>query len=741
MNRQSEIDLKIGGMSCVMCARTVENALTGLDGVETAEVNHATGSARVKFARDPLGLDIMRKAIHEAGYEVLGSADEDSSGAEDAWRERDLRGKRNRFIAGIAGGFVLMGLMYLPELFPVPLHLALLALSLPLFVYTAAPIFLAAWRALRNRNLSMDVMYAMGIGTAYGASILGALGVLPHHFMFYETAVMLAGFLMLGRYLESRARGRTSDTIRKLIALNPETALLESDGAEREIPLGEVRIGDILVVKPGARVPADGTVMGGESFVNESMLTGEPVPVRKAEGSRVTGGTLNTNGVLRVRAERVGEETVLAQIVRLVRHAQGSRPPVQRIADSVVGWFIPVILTVAVLAFASWYFLAGESLLFSFTAFVSILVIACPCALGLATPTAVTVGIGRAAELGILVRDGETLEKASGTTDVLFDKTGTLTQGHPSIVETLPFGTDEADLLACAAAAEKNSEHPLAGAVMRHVQSRGIAVPPVDSFGAVAGQGVRAVLDGQAILAGSPAYIEREGIVLPGAAREAVVRMEDRGATVIAVAHGGRVLGLLGVADRIRESAAPAVRALKEMNISVHMITGDNERTAMAVARETGIETIIAGVLPGDKAAEVERLRGAGRSTAFAGDGINDAPALASAGVGIALSGGTDIAVESGDIVLMKNDLRDVPAALELGRAVMARIRVNIFWAFAYNMLLVPVAAGALHPLFGISFRPELAGLAMAMSSVTVVSMSLLLKRFVPNVYGKGRAT
>ena len=735
MKKRRELDIRIGGMSCVMCSRTVENALSGLQGIGSAQVNHATGMARVNFTGDPLALDIMKKAVQDAGYEFLGTDDDSSTVNEEEWRERDLKKKRNRFVAGIAGGFLLMGLMYVPELFPVPIHLVLLALSLPLFIYTAAPIFLAAWRALRNRNLSMDVMYAMGIGTAYGASVLGAAGVLPHHFMFYETAVMLAGFLMLGRYLESRARGRTSDTIRKLIALNPDTAIIESGGTERLVPLGEVRAGDVAVVKPGAKVPVDGAVVSGDSFVNESMLTGEPVPVHKTAGARVTGGTLNTSGVLRVRAEKIGEETVLAQVVRLVKQAQGSRPPVQRVADGVVAYFIPVILALSIITFCAWYFLAGESLLFSFTAFVSILVIACPCALGLATPTAVTVGIGRAAELGILIRDGETLEKAAGTTDVLFDKTGTLTFGSPSVTQVFPLDASADDLLARAAAVEKNSEHPVAGAVVRDAQSRGIAIPQSSSFVAVAGKGARALVDGHIVRCGSVDFLSGEGISIPGPARARAAEMEDSGATVIVVSSDDAVIGVIGVADRIRESAAPAARALAASGMSLHMITGDNPRTAHAVAAQAGIPHVIAGVLPGGKSSEVNRINDAGRHTVFVGDGINDAPALASAGVGIALSGGTDIAVESGGIVLMKDDLRDVPAALELSRAVMARIRVNIFWAFAYNMLLVPVAAGALHPLLGISFRPELAGLAMAMSSVTVVSLSLLLKRFTPAVY------
>lgn len=734
MEEKKTIDLHIGGMSCVMCSRTVESALSGVEGVDGVSVNHSTGIARVNAA-DYAQIRLMEKAIKEAGYEFLGTDADDDRKREEEWRERDLASKRRRFVLGLASGFVLMGMMYAPALRQLPLSWIQLILATPLFLYVSAPIFSAAWHALRARNLTMDVMYSMGIGAAYGASLLGTLGVLPHDFMFYETALMLAGFLMLGRYLEGRARGRTSDTIKKLMALNPDTAILVRDGIETEVPLESVAPGDTLLVRPGERIPVDGEVLSGESSVDESMLTGESIPALRMPGDTVTGGTLNLNSVLRVRAVRTGSETVVAGIIRMVKEAQGSHMPVQRIADRVVGWFIPAILSIAVLSFAGWYFMAGESLLFAFTTLVSILVIACPCALGLATPTAVTVGIGRGAELGILIREGEALETAARVNRVLLDKTGTITQGRPAVSDLHSFEYDETQLLEILAGVEKDSIHPLASAIVAEAKRRGVAPRAVTSFDTHAGRGVSAELDGLRALVGSVDFLAENGTRIGETEKAAMQALEDAGRTIVACALGGRLIGAVGISDSPREDAPAAVEELGRMGIRVGMITGDNPRTAAAVAREVGIDEVVAGVLPEGKAAEVNRLRAEGRIVAFVGDGINDAPALAAADVGIAAGGGTDIAVESGRIVLMQERLLGVPAALELSRAVMRRIRQNIFWAFAYNILLVPVAAGLLHPLWGITFKPELAGLAMAASSVTVVSFSLLLKRFVPTAF------
>ncbi|HDP80621.1 MAG TPA: metal-transporting ATPase [Spirochaetes bacterium] len=642
------INIKIGGMTCVMCAKTVQNALAGIEGVQSAEVNHADGLARVALSRDTVSIDIMKNAIEGAGYEMLGVDGVENTAREEQWAARDLEGKRNRFIAGLGGGALVMGLMHVPPPPFVPRPLLLLLVSLPFFIYSATPIFVAALRALKNRSLTMDVMYAMGTGVAFGAGVLGTIGMLPPEFMFYETSLMLAGFLMLGRFLETRARGRTSEAIKKLLRLNPETAVVVREGKELTVPAGELAVGDTVIVKAGERVPVDGEVFEGESYVDESMLTGEPLPVFKRAGAAVSGGTLASDGVLRIRALRVGGDTVIAHIIRMVKEAQGSRPPVQRVADRVVGWFIPAILAVAVLSFLAWYFIFGQTLLFSVTVLISILVIACPCALGLATPTAVTVGIGRGAEMGILVRDGESLEAAAKLTTVLFDKTGTLTTGAPGVSFLAPFQGDEDQLLRYAAGLEQNSTHPIAKAILDEAGRRGIPLEPVTSFRAHAGRGVSGIVDGREIQVGSREFLEEKGVMITATMEEMLRERLSGGHTILLCAADGKALGVIGVNDALRADAAAAVREIHRMGIATAMITGDNRTAAEALAARVGIRRVIAGVLPGEKKAEVEKLQGRGEIVAFVGDGINDAPALARADLGISLSGGTDVAVESG---------------------------------------------------------------------------------------------
>jgi Cu+-exporting ATPase len=559
--------------------------------------------------------------------------------------------------------------------------------------------------------------------------------------MFYDTAIMLASFLMLGRYLEARAKGRTSEAIRKLAGLRAKTATIIRDGKEEEIPVDDVVAGDIVVVKPGSKVPVDGEVVAGESYVDESMITGEPIPPLKAKGSRVVGGTINTNSVLSVKATKVGRETVLAQIIQLVEDAQGSKPPVQRIADTAVTYFIPVVLAIAATAFIVWFFVfpvPPDPLLFALTALISVLVVACPCALGLATPTAVTVGIGRGAELGILIKNGEALEVAEKITTVVFDKTGTLTKGKPEVTDIIPVGISEQTLLGLAASVEKNSQHPLAQAVVRKAGSTGIAIEQADHFDTYGGKGVIATVLGETVLVGNRILMQENGVVIPVEVEARISALEQDGKTAILIAAGSRIAGVIAIADTLKETSQESVRQLKAMGVHVVMITGDNKRTADAIARQIGIERVVAQVLPQDKAAEVKALQEKGEIVAFVGDGINDAPALAQADVGIAIGSGTDVAIESGDVVLIKDDLLDSVAAIQLSKKVMGRIKGNIFWAFAYNTALIPVGAGVLYPFFGFVFKPELAALAMALSSVTVVSLSLLLKKYIPEAK-KGR--
>ena len=742
-----KVVLKVGGMVCAMCVGALEISLKKLDGVVEVRVNLASEKAYVTFNPRIVGLEEMKKAIVDTGYEFLGLEGEEALA--DREKEaflRDQADKKRRIIIGFAASIFLMALMYLPVHEIVPMQIAMaypnfmglfmLIVSAPVFVYVSRPIFRAALRSLANRNLDMDVMYGMGIGVAYGSSILGTFGiVLTSDFMFYETAVMLASFLTLGRYLEAGAKGRTSEAIKKLVGLVPKRATLLRDGREVEVSVDEVMVGDLLVVRPGEKIPADGTVTAGESYVDEAMITGESIPVSKKPGSRVVGGTINGNGSLKFTAKRIGKDTVLAQIIALVEQAQGTRPAVQRIADRAVAYFIPTILTVAFASFVYWYFVAHNTLLFSLTSLISVLVVACPCALGLATPTAITVGIGRGAELGILIKSGEALEASDKLNVVAFDKTGTLTVGRPDVVEMAAFGVSEEEMLRLAAGAELPSEHPLAEAVVRKARELNLALPAQedgDKFEARPGKGVVAQVAGRSVVAGNRMLFKDEGIELSPKLLETASGYEEEGRTALLVAIDGRAGGVLAVADRPKESAGRAVADLQKLGLSVAMITGDNAKSAAAVAEQLAIVEVLSEVLPEDKSQEIKRLQQSGRKVAFVGDGINDAPALAQADVGIAIGSGTDVAIEAGEIVLMKDDLLAVVGAIQLSRKVISRIRLNIFWAFAYNAALVPVAAGALYPGFGITFRPELAGLAMALSSVTVVTLSLLLKKYIP---------
>ena len=727
-----KVVLKIGGMTCATCVKTIENALKRLDGIAGVTVNLGAEKAYVTFNPKMTTVAEMKKAIEEAGYHYLGVEGEETEDLEKVARERDLREKRNRFIVGFAVGITLMVLIYVPVNFPFSMAYFMLVVSAPVFMYVSHPIFSAAYRSLKNRNLNMDVMYSMGIGVAFVASILGTFEfILSREFLFYETAVLLASFLTIGRYLEARAKGKTSEAIKRLMGLQPKTAAVIRDNHEIEIPIEDVQVNDIVVVKPGEKIPVDGEVVDGESYVDESMITGEPIPALKQQGDSVVGGTLNKNSVIKFRATKIGRDTVLSQIIKLVESAQGSKPPVQRIADKAVSYFIPAVLTIAILSFVIWYLILGNTLLFAITALIAVLVIACPCALGLATPTAVTVGVGRGAELGVLVKKGEALEISEKLTTIVFDKTGTLTKGKPEVTDIIGIGIDDRELLTLGAIVEKNSQHPLAEAIVSKAQEEGIAMEESEGFDTFGGKGVTAKVAGKEVLIGNRILFEERNISYQQV-EERIVQLEKEGKTVILIALDDEIGGMIAIADTVKERTKDAINAFKDMKLNVVMITGDNARTAHAIAKHIGIEHVLAEVLPQDKANEVKNLQEKGEIVAFVGDGINDAPALAQADVGIAIGSGTDVAIESGEIVLIKDDLMDAVSAVQLSKKVMSRIKQNLFWAFAYNTALIPVAAGILYPFFSITFKPELAGLAMALSSVTVVTLSLMLKGYLP---------
>ncbi len=734
-----KVIIKVGGMTCAMCVQAIEGVLRKIDGISEVSVNLAAEKAYVTYNPRMTSVAEMKKAIEDLGYEYLGLEGEFQADQEEKLRKADLNSKRNRFIVAFAISIPLMVLMYAGVMLPFNMAYFMLAVTILPFIYVSYPIFSAAYRSLQNRGLNMDVMYSMGIGVAFISSVLGTFNIiLTPEFLFYETALMLAGFLMMGRWLEARAKGRTGTAIKKLVGLQAKTAtVLRDDGdensVETQVPVEDVLVGDVVLVKPGEQIPVDGKVVSGESYVDESMITGEPIPSLKNTGSNVVGGTINQNGVLKFQAEKIGKDMVLAQIIKLVESAQGSKPPVQRIADQAVTYFIPTVLTIAIVAFVVWYFLLGSTLLFGLTILISILVVACPCALGLATPTAVTVGIGRGAELGILVKNGEALEISEKLTTILFDKTGTLTKGKPEVTNIIGTNTtDDRALLQIAASVEKNSQHPLGEALVTKARDNNIELYDSDEFNTFGGKGVSATVNMRSVLIGNRKLLMENDVEISEADEEIISKLEEEGKTAVLIALNNVFSGIVGVADTLKENTPQAISELKRMGLEVAMITGDNQRTAEAIASKIDIHKIMAGVLPEDKSTEVKRLQDNGEVVAFVGDGINDAPALAQADVGIAIGSGTDVAIESGEIVLIKDNLLDAVAGVQLSEKVMGRIKLNLFWAFAYNVILIPVAAGLLYPTFGITFRPEYAGLAMALSSVTVITLSLLLKGYMP---------
>jgi Cu+-exporting ATPase len=727
-----KVVLKVGGMTCVMCANTIESTLSNLDGVIDVNVNVSSEKVYVTYNPKIVSIAEMKKAIEESGYQYLGIEGEV---LEDLKREENQKKKKIRIIVGAIDSAILMGLMYVPmRMLPISMSFLMFLIALPAFLYLSYPIFNAAYRSLKNKNLNMDVMYSMGIGVAFFSSILGTFNILlGSEFMFYEAAVMLATFLTFGRFLEERAKGKTSESIKRLMGLQAKNATVIRDGKEIEIPIEDVVVGDIVIVKPGEKIPVDGEVISGQSYVDESMISGEPIPVLKEKASKVIGATINKNSVINFRATKVGKDTVLSQIIKLVEEAQGSKPEIQKIADKAVSYFIPTVLAIATISFVSWYFIFNSTFLFAITRLISILVIACPCALGLATPTAVTVGIGKGADLGILIKNGDALQISEKLTAVLFDKTGTLTKGMPEVTDIVTFGISEEELIKIAGSVEKNSDHPLANAIVKKSEELGMSLTKSTNFDTFGGKGVEANISGKIILIGNRTLFNEKKIDISKDIELQITNLENEGKTAVLISSENKFSGIIGISDTLKETSKDSIKELMNNDLKVYMITGDNKRTASAIANILNIKNILAEVLPEDKAKEVKRLQKNGEVVAFVGDGINDAPALAQADVGIAIGSGTDVAIESGDIVLVKNDTRDVVSAIKLSKKVMQRIKQNIFWAFAYNTALIPVAAGVLYPSFGISLRPEFAGFAMAMSSVTVVTLSLMLKKFNPN--------
>lgn len=736
-----EVTLKLNGMHCASCVMNVENFLIRLNGIFDVKADLTSQTARINYDKTKVTVKDMEEVINSLGFEVLG-IDGQLEINEDEIYKNDLKDKRNRIIVGFAASAVLMALMYIHwHPFGLSMGITSLIISILPFLYVSLPTLRAGFNGLVHKNLNMDVMYSMGITVAYISSILGTFNiVLDHSFMFYETAIMLPSFLLIGRYLEAKAKKKTSDSIRELIGLQPTAATLielDSNGnivSQKEVNIKEIQIGDILLVRPGDKIPVDGEVIGGHSYVDESMINGEPIPKAKRDGEEVFAGTINQDGVLHIKAKKIGSKTVLSNIIRLVEKAQSSRPPVQKLANTAVSYFIPTILTIAVVVFLLWYFVFDSTLLFALTTLISILVVACPCALGLATPTAVTVGVGRAAEFGILIKNGDTLENAGKIDVAAFDKTGTITEGQPEVDDVICYGISENELVELAASVEKNSNHPIAKAIVRKANDMNLELNQTSSFENITGKGLKAQIDDKDVLAGNKKLLESQDIEIPQSVLEEYGRLEDLSKTIILIGVDKEIKGILSLSDKIKANSKRTIEELHKMGIETYMLTGDNKKTASTVAGAVGIDNVCAGVLPENKLDIVKNLQKEDKTVLFVGDGINDAPALTQANIGVAMGNGTDIAMESGDIVVMEGDLENVVAAVQFSKKVMTRIKENLFWAFAYNVILIPLAAGALYAGFGIMFMPEWSALAMALSSVTVISLSLALKGYVPAI-------
>lgn len=736
-----EVTIKLNGMHCASCVMNVENFLIRLDGIFDVKADLTSQTARINYDKTKVTVKDMEEVINSLGFEVLG-IDGQLEINEDEIYKNDLKDKRNRIIVGFAASAVLMALMYIHwHPFGLSMGITSLIISILPFLYVSLPTLKAGFNGLVHKNLNMDVMYSMGITVAYISSILGTFNiVLDHSFMFYETAIMLPSFLLIGRYLEAKAKKKTSDSIRELIGLQPTAATLielDSNGnivSQKEVNIKEIQIGDILLVRPGDKIPVDGEVIGGHSYVDESMINGEPIPKAKRDGEEVFAGTINQDGVLHIKAKKIGSKTVLSNIIRLVEKAQSSRPPVQKLANTAVSYFIPTILTIAVVVFLLWYFVFDSTLLFALTTLISILVVACPCALGLATPTAVTVGVGRAAEFGILIKNGDTLENAGKIDVAAFDKTGTITEGQPEVDDVICYGISENELVELAASVEKNSNHPIAKAIVRKANDMNLELNQTSSFENITGKGLKAQIDDKDVLAGNKKLLESQDIEIPQSVLEEYGRLEDLSKTIILIGVDREIKGILSLSDKIKANSKRTIEELHKMGIETYMLTGDNKKTASTVASAVSIDNVCAGVLPENKLDIVKNLQKEDKTVLFVGDGINDAPALTQANIGVAMGNGTDIAMESGDIVVMEGDLENVVAAVQFSKKVMTRIKENLFWAFAYNVILIPLAAGALYAGFGIMFMPEWSALAMALSSVTVISLSLALKGYVPAI-------
>ena len=725
----------IQGMHCASCVRLIERALTRTDGISEANVNLATGKATITYDPKKVTDTVIESAVSKVGYKALVNEEIKSEDEERHEKQKELKDLKIKVIVSLfLGALILWGSFPgLMETAPAILKnfFVQLLLATPVQFWAGLGFYRATIPALKHRSANMDTLVAIGTTVAYGYSafvtvlpeVVKSIGVDP--IPYFDVATIIIGLILLGRYFEAKAKAGTSEAIKKLIGLQARTARVLRNSKEVDIPIDQVVIGDVIRVRPGEKIPVDGVIVEGESSVDESMITGESMPVDKTKDDTVVGATINKTGTFTYKATKVGSDTMLAQIIKLVEEAQGSKAPIQRLADLISSYFVPVVIMLAIATFIVWY-VSGPTpaLLYALLNTVAVLIIACPCAMGLATPTAVMVGTGKGAENGILIKDAESLETAHKIKTVIFDKTGTLTKGKPEVTDIVG-----KDTLQLAASVEKGSEHSLAEAIVLEAEKQNIKLEPVAKFKAIAGHGVEGTVDSKQIFLGNRKLMEREKVSIASYIPQ-IEKLENEGKTVMMLALDGKLVGLIAVADTVKETAREGVEALQKMGIEVAMITGDNQRTAKAIASRVGIKRVLAEVLPDQKEVEVRKIQAEGKKVAMVGDGINDAPALAAADIGIAMGTGTDVAIEAGDITLINKDLKSVASAITLSKKTMRTIRLNLFWAFGYNVLLIPVAMGVLYPLFQILLNPIFASIAMATSSISVVSNSLLLKRF-----------
>ncbi len=720
-----KITIPISGMHCASCAKNIEKTIRKKDGIISISVNFATEKATVEFA-ETITEDEICNAIEKLGYKVT----EESTGSKA--RVTESNKLKSLFMISLIFSIPVFVLSF-PEIFGIELpynNIIMLILAAPVQFFVGYRFYNGALSSLRAGYANMDTLIAIGTSAAYFYS--AAVAIVPGFgtYVYFDTSALIITFIILGKWFEALTKGKASEAIKKLIGLQPKTAIVIRDNKEMEIPIKDVIVGDIVIIKPGQKIPVDGIVLDGISSVDESMITGESIPVEKKKGDSVIGATINKHGSFTFRAMKVGSDTALSQIIKLVEEAQGSKAPIQRVADRVSSYFVPAVIGIAVVSFLLWYLVFGQSFIFSLGIFIAVLIIACPCALGLATPTAIMVGTGKGAENGILIKNAEALETAHKLTTIVFDKTGTLTEGKPRVTDIVAVDkSGRKEILNYAAMAEKKSEHPLAEAILSEAKNSGIHIQEAKRFEAIPGHGIRAEYRGAEILFGNRNLMKKYKIKA-SMLEEKISTLEKEGKTVMILALNGRVIGLVAVADTIKEHSVEAVRKLHKMGKDVVMITGDNKRTANAIAQQLGIDRVLADVLPEDKEKEINKLRKKGKIVAMVGDGINDAPALAQADIGIAIGAGTDVALETGQIILVKNDLRDVITAIDLSNYTIKKIKQNLFWAFFYNTVGIPVAAGILYPFTGFLLNPMIAGMAMAFSSVSVVSNSLLMKRY-----------